>query len=72
MERALTPQERRAAAAARNKQLMPELSALVAEVRETFPKAKLIYGVDHSTGYEVGTKDGHEVHVADMQPRRVK
>ena len=67
----LTKEERRAAAAARNRELMPELSALLDEVRKQFPKARLIYGRDDSTGYEVGTPDADQVHAADLAPRKV-
>lgn len=62
----------RAAEAARNRRLMPELSALVDEVRSQFPKARLIYGRDESTGYEVGTQGADQVSALDMQPRRIK
>lgn len=57
--------------AARNRELMPELSALMDEVRKQFPKARLIYGRDESTGYEVGTAGADQVHAADLAPRKV-
>jgi 3-deoxy-D-manno-octulosonic-acid transferase len=36
---------------------MPNLAALVDEIREQFPDAKLIYGKDLVTGHEVGKQE---------------
>ena len=67
MDQLLSREER----AARNRQLLPGVAAILDEVRQRFPKARLIYGRDDSTGYEVGTAGADQVHAADMVPRKV-
>lgn len=41
----------------KNRELMPNLAALMDEVREQFPGAKLVWGEDLETGHSVGVKD---------------
>ena len=41
----------------RNRELMPNLAELVDEFRSVFPDAKLVWGVDKVTGYEVGKQE---------------
>jgi hypothetical protein len=56
--------------ARRNRELLPNVAALVAEVRQMFPKARLIHGVDHETQYEVGRPGVDKLTLKDMEPRR--
>lgn len=44
----------------KNREKMPSLAALMDEVREQFPDAKLIWGEDLGTGHTVGTKPVEE------------
>lgn len=44
----------------KNRELMPNLAALMDEVREQFPDAKLIWGEDLETGHVVGKKPENE------------
>lgn len=44
----------------KNRELMPGLAALMDEVREQFPDAKLIWGEDLVTGHVVGKKPENE------------
>ena len=41
----------------KNRELMPNLAALVDEFREQFPDMKVIWGKDLVTGHEVGKKE---------------
>jgi len=41
----------------KNRDAAPNLAALVDEIREQFPGAKLIWGKDEVTGVEIGTKE---------------
>lgn len=47
-------------AAQRNRELMPNVAALVDEWRELFPDLKVIYAEDLETGRSVGKKPGPE------------
>lgn len=40
----------------RNRELMPNVAALVDEVREFFPNARVVYAEDLETGQSVGKK----------------
>jgi hypothetical protein len=40
--------------AAHNREMLPAVAELMAEVRQVFPKARLIHAVDHTTQCEVG------------------
>jgi len=44
----------------KNRELMPRLAALVDEVRQQFPDAKVIWGEDLVTGHKVGQKPENE------------
>lgn len=48
--------EQRAGERRKNRELMPGLAALMDEVREQFPDAKMIWGEDLMTGVTVGVK----------------
>lgn len=63
--------QQREEAAARNRELLPEVTKIIDEWRKVFPGAKLIYGKDFTTGYEIGKhiEDG-KPSVLDMIPRR--
>ena len=41
----------------KNREAAPNLAALVDEIREQFPDAKLIWGRDEVTGVEIGKKE---------------
>lgn len=41
----------------KNREQMPNLAALVDEIREAFPDARLLWGKDLVTGFEVGKKE---------------
>ena len=41
----------------KNREQMPNLAALVDEIREKFPGAKLLWGKDLVTGIEIGKKE---------------
>lgn len=43
--------------AERNRQLMPNVAAIMDELRKDFPDCKLLYGKDLVTGHEVGKQD---------------
>jgi hypothetical protein len=43
--------------AERNRQLMPNVAAMMDEFRKTFPDCKLLYAKDFVTGHEVGKKE---------------
>lgn len=49
----------------KNRESMPELAALMDEIREQFPDAKLIWGEDLTTGKTVGVKPD-EKHFFDI------
>lgn len=44
----------------KNRELMPNLAALMDEIKEQFPDAKLIWGEDLGTGHVVGKKPENE------------
>ena len=44
----------------KNRELMPNLAALVDEIKDQFPDAKLIWGEDLVTGHKVGKKPENE------------
>ena len=44
----------------KNRELMPNLAALMDEIKEKFPDAKLVWGEDLVTGHKVGKKPEHE------------
>lgn len=41
----------------RNRDRAPAIAQLMDEIREKFPEAKLVWGVDLTTGVEFGTKE---------------
>lgn len=53
----------------KNRELMPNLAALVDEFREQFPDAKLIWGKDMVTGHEVGKKEEPDPDKVFVVPR---
>ncbi len=56
----------------RNRELVPNVAELVDEVRSWGFGGRLIHGVDHETGYEIGRAGADRLTTADMTPRRLK
>lgn len=56
--------------ARRNRELLPNVAALVDEWRKEFPQLRLIHGVDHVTQHEVGRPGVDKLSMRDMEPRR--
>jgi hypothetical protein len=44
----------------KNRELMPNLAALMDEIKEQFPDARLVWGEDLETGHTVGKKTEEE------------
>lgn len=52
----------------RNRERAPAIAKLMDEIREQFPGATLVWGIDHTTGVEFGTKPPEEKNVFTIPP----